>query len=83
MSYTCPACGATSQHPDDERYSYCGRCHQFADGAGRAVDSDWFLWDFSQALLRARARRRARMNQDELARDLAREAAEKGGTDDA
>lgn len=27
MSYTCSRCGATSHHPEDERYGYCGRCH--------------------------------------------------------
>lgn len=29
--YTCPRCGAVSWDPLDRRYSYCGRCHQFAD----------------------------------------------------
>ena len=24
---TCPRCGATSHHPEDERQGYCGRCH--------------------------------------------------------
>lgn len=27
MSFTCPACSATSYNPNDERYGYCGRCH--------------------------------------------------------
>jgi hypothetical protein len=31
MSYTCPACGSTSQSADDERNRYCGRCHRFED----------------------------------------------------
>lgn len=30
MSYTCPDCGKTSQHPEDERQGYCGNCHRFA-----------------------------------------------------
>ncbi|MCV7174882.1 hypothetical protein [Mycolicibacterium sphagni] len=25
-SITCPRCDATSYHPDDIRYGYCGRC---------------------------------------------------------
>jgi hypothetical protein len=29
MAYTCPRCGATSQHPDDEANRYCARCHQY------------------------------------------------------
>lgn len=31
MSYTCPRCGITSQHPRDEAERYCGRCHRFED----------------------------------------------------
>jgi hypothetical protein len=31
MSYTCPCCGITSQHPRDEAERYCGRCHRFED----------------------------------------------------
>jgi rubredoxin len=27
--YTCPACGARSRHPEDQRAGYCGRCHQW------------------------------------------------------
>lgn len=38
-SFTCPACGATSHHPEDVRHGYCGRCHAFtrqeADGVFR------------------------------------------------
>jgi len=29
-AYTCPFCGAISQHPRDIRETYCGRCHVFA-----------------------------------------------------
>lgn len=29
LSITCPACGATSYHPDDVANGYCGRCHAF------------------------------------------------------
>lgn len=29
MSFTCPRCGATSYHPEDERNGYCGRCHDW------------------------------------------------------
>lgn len=29
MSYTCPKCGRTSQHPDDEANRYCGHCNEF------------------------------------------------------
>lgn len=29
MSYTCPYCDATSHHPEDERYRFCGRCNKF------------------------------------------------------
>jgi hypothetical protein len=28
-SFTCPACGMTSYHPDDVANSYCGNCHEF------------------------------------------------------
>lgn len=27
LSITCPRCGATSYHPKDVEYGYCGRCH--------------------------------------------------------
>lgn len=29
MAFTCPKCGATSHHPEDERHGYCGNCHDF------------------------------------------------------
>lgn len=28
-SFTCPVCFKTSRHPDDIRYGYCGRCHDW------------------------------------------------------
>lgn len=28
-SFTCPVCGAQSWNPNDVRYGYCGRCHEF------------------------------------------------------
>lgn len=28
-SFTCPACGMTSHHPDDAAHGYCGSCHAF------------------------------------------------------
>lgn len=28
-SFTCPACGTTSLHPDDALRRYCGRCHKW------------------------------------------------------
>lgn len=31
MSFTCPDCGRTSYHPEDEANSYCGHCHTFHD----------------------------------------------------
>jgi len=27
-SYTCPACGMISYHPEDVRHQYCGNCHK-------------------------------------------------------
>jgi hypothetical protein len=27
MAFTCPRCNATSHHPKDEEYGYCGRCN--------------------------------------------------------
>jgi hypothetical protein len=33
VSYTCPECGRTSHHPEDERNSYCGACRQFTGAA--------------------------------------------------
>lgn len=30
--FTCPACGATSHHPDDPRFGYCGHCKDFTGG---------------------------------------------------
>lgn len=29
MAFTCPECGATSQHPVDEQEGYCARCHRW------------------------------------------------------
>jgi predicted ATP-dependent serine protease len=41
MSFTCPRCGMTSGHPDDERQGYCGNCHDWtavgADGSDRRL----------------------------------------------
>jgi hypothetical protein len=34
VSYTCPICSRTSYHPDDEKYSYCGNCHDFTGAYG-------------------------------------------------
>lgn len=48
-------------------------------GPRLVVDSYAFKWDFAQALLRSRARRRALMTPEELAESLALEAAEKRG----
>jgi hypothetical protein len=28
-SFTCPRCGARSFHPEDVRFGYCGRCHDW------------------------------------------------------
>ena len=28
-SFTCPRCGATSYHPKDIEFGYCGRCHDY------------------------------------------------------
>lgn len=36
-AFTCPKCGATSFHPLDARYGYCGRCHDYT---GRPADLD-------------------------------------------
>jgi hypothetical protein len=32
--FTCPACKATSYHPQDVKNSYCGRCHTFPENRG-------------------------------------------------
>lgn len=29
MSYTCPRCGRTSHHPEDEKNRYCAACKEF------------------------------------------------------
>lgn len=29
MPFTCPRCSRTSHHPADERFGYCGNCHDF------------------------------------------------------
>ena len=34
MSFICPKCKATSYHPEDERYGYCGNCHEFTGDYG-------------------------------------------------
>jgi hypothetical protein len=28
-AFTCPCCGAVSQHPADAEFRYCGRCHWY------------------------------------------------------
>jgi hypothetical protein len=33
MSYVCPACGAESHHPEDERLGWCMRCNTYTRGA--------------------------------------------------
>lgn len=42
MSFTCPRCGMTSHHPEDERHGYCGNCHDFT-GTGTAL-AELQLW---------------------------------------
>lgn len=37
-SFTCPRCGATSYHPKDVEFGYCGRCHDFTGTAPEFVD---------------------------------------------
>lgn len=39
-SFTCPACGNTSHHPDDVANGYCGRCHQFT-GRPQSQPQGW------------------------------------------
>lgn len=39
MSFTCPACGRTSYHPEDEKQRYCGACREFFNGPEDVVDS--------------------------------------------
>jgi hypothetical protein len=29
VSFTCPKCWRTSYHPEDERFEFCGFCHEF------------------------------------------------------
>lgn len=43
-SFTCPVCTATSHHPDDVRYGYCGRCHAYTGDTirGASVGQVWF-----------------------------------------
>jgi hypothetical protein len=56
LSFTCPRCGATSYHPEDERNGYCGKCHSWtALKAGdvlrvRRRDSE-DVWCICQVLL--------------------------------
>jgi hypothetical protein len=38
VSYTCPKCGRTSHHPEDERHGYCGACHDFTGTPKAASD---------------------------------------------
>jgi len=34
MSFTCPVCWRTSYSDEDERWGYCGNCHDFTGGYG-------------------------------------------------
>ena len=34
MSFTCPKCRMTSYNPNDERFGYCGNCHEWTGGYG-------------------------------------------------
>lgn len=36
MAFTCPQCGRTSYHPEDEKQGYCGNCHKFTDQDGES-----------------------------------------------
>jgi len=41
-SFTCPACGRTSHHPEDLKHGYCGACHAFTglpDGLSLAINT--------------------------------------------
>lgn len=41
MSFTCPVCWRTSYHPEDEKWGYCGNCHDFTGGSeNMRIDCD-------------------------------------------
>lgn len=40
MSFTCPDCGRTSQHPDDASNAYCANCHEFKNDDPDEEDAD-------------------------------------------
>jgi hypothetical protein len=42
VSYTCPQCGKTSHHPDDERNGYCGNCHAYTSLDPRLAIAELF-----------------------------------------
>lgn len=37
-SFVCPRCGARSYHPEDIRWGYCGRCHDYTGDETRPGD---------------------------------------------
>jgi hypothetical protein len=41
MSFTCPVCLMTSHNPNDERYGYCGNCHDYTGCA-----NNQHVWEF-------------------------------------
>lgn len=43
MSFTCPACGAESHNPNDERERFCGRCKQWSVHGPIAI-SMWTIY---------------------------------------
>lgn len=41
MAITCPVCGSTSHHPEDERQGYCGRCNDYTSLCRRPGCMRW------------------------------------------
>jgi hypothetical protein len=44
MAFTCPRCGRTSHHPEDEEFGYCGSCHEFTQPPPRSHPVAFRVW---------------------------------------
>lgn len=56
MAYTCPRCGMRSHNPNDEKYRYCGGCHEHTGDVGLDDElTKLLLAAIAQAMFRAGA----------------------------
>ena len=54
MAFTCPRCGRTSQHPEDQRQGYCGACRDWTGTPAGLTPEGVASWRETQLAVLAR-----------------------------